>query len=326
MRSQLTRATILGSWIAVAILLGPIADCGAWEPSKPVEFVVPWPAGGGADIIARTVAAIADTEKLAPTSLIVVNKVGAGGISGMSYVIGKKGDPHTLITLTLALITMPLAEKLPLSWKQLTPIARYFLDEQLLYVQWSSPCKSLADLVAAAKRSPGMVKVAGGPLAHEDSLTNAQFESVAGITLNYIAFRGGGDIMRELLGGHVDTAWLNPSEAAAQYEAKKIRPLAVASQNRLPGMPEVPTFKEAGHDMVFDSFLRGVAAPPEVPPEVAAYYVSLMQRVTQTPKWQAFVRESQVTPAFLGGKEFGEYMQKQEHLARGWLTQLGVLK
>jgi len=325
MKVQITKVATL---IVLAAVILPFSATvyAAWQPAKPVEFVVPWPAGGGADIIARTVAGIVETEKLAPVPIVVVNKVGGGGVSGLSYVIGKPGDPHILIANTLALVTMPIAEKLSLSIRQLTPIARFFIDEQLLYVQWASPFKSLGDLVTAARKAPGGVRIGGGPIAHEDSLTNILFESAAGIRLNYIVFRGGGDIMRELLGGHVDVAWLNPSEAVAQQEAKKVRPLAVASRNRVPGMPQVPTFREEGLDVVFESFLRGVAAPPGIAPEVAAYYVELMRRVTQTPKWQAFIKDSMVTPAFLGGKEYGDYLQTQEELARQWLVQLGVLK
>lgn len=217
-------------------------------------------------------------------------------------------------------------EKLPLSVTLLTPIARLLLDEQLYWVKWDSPYKSIKDLVNAAKKAPGSIKVAGVVIGSEDHVTNILFETAAGIKANYIPYRGGGDIMRELLGGHVDVGILNPSEAVSQYEAKMVRPLAVASQKRLPGMPEVPTFREEGYDVVFEEFQRGVAAPPGIPPEAANYYVDLMRRVTETPRWKAFVKENMVTPAFLAGKEFGEYMQKQEDMVKRVFTPLGLIK
>lgn len=325
MGAPMTKA---GVFLALTIVMPffPAMAHAAWEPSKPMEYVVPWAAGGGSDVVARSVAGIVETEKLAPVPLVVVNKVGGNAMVALSYVMSKKGDPHTLMFAAWTNMMVPVMEKLPHGLRDFTPIARFVIDEQLLYVHWDSPYKSLKDLVNAAKKAPGTVKVAGVVIGSEDHVVNALFEAAAGIKMNYIVFRGGGDIVRELLGGHVDAAWLNPSEAVAQQEAKKIRPLAVASQKRLPGMPDAPTFKEEGFDVVFDSHFRGMVGAPGLPPEVAAYYVDLMRRVTQTARWQLYVNQNMVTPAFMGGKEFGDYLVKQEELIKRTLTSLGLLK
>jgi putative tricarboxylic transport membrane protein len=325
MKAQITKVATL-IVLAAVIPLFSATVYAAWQPLKPVEFVVPWPAGGGTDVFARTVAAIVETEKLAAVPLVVVNKVGGNAMVAQSYVLGKKGDPHILEANAWTLTMVPVMENLPLSVTLLTPIARMFLDEQLYWVKWDSPFKSIKDLVNAAKKAPGTVKVAGVVIGSEDHVTNIIFETAAGIKTNYIAFRGGGDIMRELLGGHVDAAILNPSEAVSQQEAKLVRPLAVASTKRLPGMPDVPTFREEGYDVVFEEFQRGVTAPPGIPPEVANYYVDLMRRVTETPKWKTFLKENMVTPAFLGGKEYGDYIKRQEDMVRKVLTPLGLVK
>lgn len=321
-----THCRILEICLLLAALIGPVPSAMGWEPSRPVEFVVPWAAGGGSDVVARTVAGVVEVEKLAPAPLVVVNKVGGNAMVALSYVHGKKGDPHTLMFAAWTNLMVPVMEKLPQGLKDFTPIARMVLDEQLLYVTWDSPYKSLKDLVAAAKKSPNNIRVAGVVIGSEDHVVDALFQAAAGIKLNYIVFRSGADIMRELLGGHVELAWLNPSEAVAQQEAKKIRPLAVASQKRLPGMPDVPTFKEEGFDVVFDSHFRGMVGAPGMPADAAAYYVGLMKRVTQTPKWQSYLKETMVTPAFMGGKEFGDYLQRQEELIRRTLTSLNLLK
>ncbi|HSB70302.1 MAG TPA: tripartite tricarboxylate transporter substrate binding protein [Candidatus Methylomirabilis sp.] len=321
-----THGRMLAICLLLAALIGPVPCAMGWEPSRPVEFVIPWAAGGGSDVVARTVAGVVEAEKLAPAPLVVVNKVGGNAMVALSYVYGKKGDPHTLMFAAWTNLMVPVMEKLPQGLKDFTPVARMVLDEQLLYVTWDSPFKSLKDLVAAAKKSPNNIRVAGVVIGSEDHVVDALFEAAAGIKLNYIVFKSGGDIMRELLGGHVETAWLNPSEAVAQQEAKKIRPLAVASQKRLPGMPDVPTFKEEGFDVVFDSHFRGMVGAPGMPAEAAAYYVGLMKRVTQTPRWQSYLKETMVTPAFMGGKEFGDYLQRQEELIRRTLTSLNLLK
>jgi len=298
----------------------------AWQPSKPVEFVIPWAAGGGSDVMARKIAAIVDQEKLAPAPLVVINKVGGNTLVALSYVMGKKGDGHTLLFAGWSNLMAPVMEKLAFGLRDTTPICRYAIDEQLYYVKADSPFKTLADLAAAAKKTPGAIKVGGAVVGSEDHVTNYLFETAAGVKLNYIAHRSGGDIMRELLGGHVDVGLQNPSEAAAQYEGKLVRPLAVASAKRLAGMPDVPTFKEMGYDMVVEASYRGVQGAPGISPEVAGYYMGLMQRVMQSPKWAAFVKENMLTSVFMGGKEYANYLEGQEQLVRRTLAGMGLMK
>lgn len=288
----------------------------AWQPSQPVEFVVPVPPGGGTDILARLAAAIVETEKLAPVPLVVQNRVGGQSLVGLSYVHGKKGDPHVLIACTWWFTAVPVWENVPIRVTQLTPIARLFLDELLYYVRWDSPYKSIKDFVNAAKKAPGTIKVGGGAPRNEDNVLHIRFERAAGIKTNYVGFRGGGDLTREILGGHIDIMLNNPAKVQAQVEAKQVRPLAVASRQRLPGLPQVPTLKEEGYDVVYEDFQRGLNAAPGIPPEAATYYINLWRRITETPRWQAYLKENMSTPAFLAGKEYGEYLKGQEEKAR----------
>ena len=318
-------AFILGLLLAACLV--PAAGFAAWQPQRPVQYIIPWAAGGGSDIIARQVVSIIETEKLAPVPFVVENKVGGNAMVALNYLIGKKGDPHTLMFATWTNLAVPLLEKIPYSLKDTTPVARYLLDEQMLWVPWNSPHKTLKDLVAAAKKAPNSIKLSGASIGSEDHFVDALFQNVAGIKLNYIVFRGGAEAVLALLGGHVDGAWLNPSEATDHYAVKKIRPLAVASQNRLPGaMADVPTFKEQGFDVIFDSHFRGVVAAPGIQPEVQAYYVDLMKRVTLTAKWDKYIKETMVVPAFLGGREFGDYLKNGEEMVRKLMVLPGVMK
>jgi putative tricarboxylic transport membrane protein len=326
MRKHLMRSTlILGVLIAVCLL--PAVGFPAWQPSRPVQYIVPWAAGGGSDIIARQVVAIIELEKLSPVPFVVENRVGGNAMVALSHVMGKKGDPHTLMFATWTNLAVPLMEKIPYSLKDVTPIALYLVDEQMIWVPWNSPYKSLKDMVAASIKAPNSIKIGGASIGSEDHMANALFESVAGIKLNYIVFRGGAEATLALLGGHVDAGWLNPSEAVDHYAVKKIRPLGVAGKARLTtGMSEAPTFREQGFDVVFDNHFRGVTAPPGIPAEVAAYYVDLMKRVTQTARWDKYIKETMVTPAFMGGKEFGDYLRSREDLVRKLMALPGVMK
>ncbi len=327
MREHLWRSALVLGLLTAACLIPAIGSAAAWQPQRPIQYIVPWAAGGGSDIIARQVVAIIESEKLCPQPVVVENKVGGNAMVALNYVMGKKGDPHILMFATFTNLAVPMLEKIPYSLKDTTPIARYLLDEQMIWVPWNSPHKSLKELIAAAKKAPNSIKLSGASIGSEDHFVDALFQNVAGIRLNYIAFRGGADAVLALLGGHVDGAWLNPSEAVDHYAVKKIRPLAVASQTHLPGtLADVPTFKEQGVDLVFDTHFRGVVAPPGLPPEVAAYYVDLMKRVTQTAKWDKYIKETMVTSAFMGGKEYGDYLTSGEELVRKLMVLPGVMK
>src|SRR5262250_3988232 len=139
MKRQLSR---LSTWLAlVALVTMPAASVGAWEPTKPIEFVIPAGTGGGADQMARLIAGIAEKHKLSPRPFVVVNKSGGAGAEGFLHVKGKKGDAHTIIITLSNLFTTPLHTGVPFSWKDLTPIARMALDEFILWVSTTRPDK-----------------------------------------------------------------------------------------------------------------------------------------------------------------------------------------
>ena len=123
----------------------------AWEPTKPIEFVVPAGTGGGADQMARLIAGIAEKHKLSPRPFIVVNKSGGAGAEGFLYVKGKKGDAQTIVITLSNLFTTPLHTGVPFNWKDLTPIARLALDEFILWVNAETPYKTAKEYLAAAK-------------------------------------------------------------------------------------------------------------------------------------------------------------------------------
>src|SRR5262245_41649307 len=143
----------LASWlIAASMTLAYAAGAqAAWEPTKPIEFVIPAGTGGGADQMARLIAGIAEKHKLSPRPIIVVNKSGGAGAEGFLHVKAKKGDTHTLIITLSNLFTTPLHTGVPFSWRDLTPIARLALDEFILWVNAETPFKTAKEYIAAVK-------------------------------------------------------------------------------------------------------------------------------------------------------------------------------
>ena len=210
------------------------AATAGWVPSKPVEFVVQAAPGGGSDIMARTIASLVEAQKLSPVPFVVFNKPGGGSVVGTTYVAQQKGNPHVLATYHSGNLVAPITAGVEVAtFKNLTLLAAVAIDEQVLVVRADSPFKSVKDVVAEAKKRPGTITVAGTATGQDDQICNRLFERAADIKLRYVPFNSGGEAMTALLGGHVELIWANPSEYAPQLEAKQVRLLAVAKEERL---------------------------------------------------------------------------------------------
>src|SRR5205807_7378807 len=191
---QISTSVLLLMLLAGTLLATPDA---AWEPTKPIEFVVPAGTGGGADQMARLVAGIAEKHKLSPRPIIVVNKSGGAGAEGFLYVKGKKGDAHTMIITLSNLFTTPLHTGVPFSWRDLTPIARLALDEFILWVNAETPYKTAKEFIGAVKEKSGgeaRMKMGGTGSAQEDQIITIQLEQALGVKFTYVPFKGGGEV------------------------------------------------------------------------------------------------------------------------------------
>ena len=185
--------------VALAILQFFISQSAAfaWEPTKPIEFVIPAGTGGGADQMARLIAGIADKNKLSPRPLLAVNKSGGAGAEGFLYVKEKKGDPHVIVITLSNLFTTPLHTGVPFNWKDLTPVARLALDEFILWVNAETPYKTAKEYVAVVKeRSQGgnRLKMGGTGSAQEDQIITIQMEQALDVKFTYVPFKGGGEV------------------------------------------------------------------------------------------------------------------------------------
>jgi putative tricarboxylic transport membrane protein len=313
--------------LAVVTVWGAGDAAAQWKPTKPIQFIVPYAPGGGSDVLARSIGQVIQTAKLNPTPLVVVNQGGGSGTVGTTTVAQSPGNEHMLLTFISGQVAAPLVVgKGAATYKDLTLIGNLAIDEQLIVVKVDSPFKTIEDVVAAAKKRPGAVPIGGTATGQEDQMCNRIFERAAGITLRYIPFNSGGEVMTALLGGHVEVAWANPGEFFPQWEAKLVRPLAVAKETRLAKFPEATTFKEKGYDVTFKMF-RGIAAPPGIPPAVAAYYESMMKQMVEAPAWkQNYLDRYVLSPAWMSSKEFPGFVAQNEQHFKLLLTELGLVK
>jgi putative tricarboxylic transport membrane protein len=216
--------------LAAAAVLATCSAAGpalaAWEPTKPVEFVVPAGTGGGADQMARLIQGIIVKHKLMKESLIVVNKSGGAGAEGFLDVKEAKGDPNKIIITLSNLFTTPMATGVPFNWKDMTPVSMMALDQFVLWVNAEKPYKTAGEYIAAVKAAgPNKMKMGGTGSKQEDQIVTAGLEKATGTKFIYVPFKGGGEVAVQLVGNHIDSSVNNPIEAVAQWRAGKLRPL-----------------------------------------------------------------------------------------------------
>jgi len=313
---------------AVLTASGPGAAQAAWEPTKPIEFVIPAGTGGGADQMARLIAGLAEKHKLSPRPIIAVNKSGGAGAEGFLHVKGKKGDAHTIVITLSNLFTTPLHTGIPFSWKDLTPVARIALDEFVLWVNAETPYKTAREYLAAVKEKNGAMKMGGTGSAQEDQIITILLEQTQGVKFIYVPFKGGGEVCVNLVGKHVDSTVNNPIECVSHWKAGRVRPLAVFDSARIPvaEWKDIPTVKEAlGADITY-LMLRGIFGPPDMPAEAVAWYQDFLKKVAETPEFKDYMQQAALRSAWLVGPEFNSWLGREEQVHRDLMTKGGLLK
>jgi putative tricarboxylic transport membrane protein len=313
------------------LLASPLAlasPAAAWEPTKPIEFIVPAGTGGGADQMARLIHGIAEKHRLAPRPIIVVNKSGGAGAEGFLHVKAKKGDAHTIIITLSNLFTTPLHTGVPFTWRDLTPVARLALDEFVLWVNAETPYKTAREYLDAVKAKGGSMKMGGTGSAQEDQIITILVEQSQGVKFTYVPFKGGGEVCVNLVGKHIDSTVNNPIECVSHWKANRVRPLAVFDAERLAvgEWKDIPTVKEAlGVDLQY-LMLRGIFGAPDMPKEAVDWYVGFLRKVTETPEWKKYMEEGALKPAFLAGPEYVKWVEQNEALHKDLMTKGGLLK
>ena len=314
---------------AVAAQLAP-----AWEPTKPVEFIIPAGTGGGADQMARLIQGIVAKHNLMKQSLVPVNKSGGAGAEGFLAVKEAKGDPHKIVITLSNLFTTPLATGVPFNWKDMTPVAMLALDQFVLWVNAESPYKTAKEYVEAVKKAgPSKMKMGGTGSRQEDQIITVGLEKATGTKFIYLPFKGGGDVAVQLVGKHIDSTVNNPIEAVAQWRAGALRPLCVFDDTRMPyknkvtdtqSWSDIHTCSEAGVPTDY-VMLRGIFMAGGVTPEQVAFYVDLMKKVRETPEWKKFMEDGAFNQTFMSGKEFAAWIEKNEILHRDLMKEAGFL-
>ncbi len=299
----------------------------AWEPKKPVSFVVMAGKGGGADKAVRFMQNIIAKNKMAPVPFTPINKPGGSGAEALVYLKGKTGDDHTIMFTLNSFYTTPLRQPaLGVNIETFTPIARMAEDTFCLWVNSDrKDINNVDDFVKAAKAKGNGWIMAGTGKASEDNLLTDFLNSSYGLKMKYVPYKGGGKVAKELAGNNADSTVNNPSEQLGFFEAGKTKPLACFTPQRIGLFKDAPTFKELGNDFVY-FMQRTVVGAPGMSKDATAYYQGLFQKVFDSSEWQGYMKKKALQGKALSGDALMMYWKKERDVHKKMLIKMGAIK
>lgn len=270
-------------------------------PTKDIELVVPFAPGGSVDVTSRLIAEAANT-LLDGEEVVVANRAGGGGVVGQSFVSKAKPDGYTVLAMTSSVVTNPQLKGAPYKITDFKPVAAYNIDPEVIAVPANSPFANIDDFVAATKKSPLNMTVAGIGTSHH--MAGLALTTAAGLDFNYVPAKGFGEQLQAVVGGHADGAFWPMGEAMSHAEAGTVRILAIASDERDPNFPDVPTFEEAGLNVPIWATFRGWAVPAGTPDEVVSYLSDLLKQVYDDEGYRQKMKDAGFDPIYRNAADF----------------------
>jgi tripartite-type tricarboxylate transporter receptor subunit TctC len=313
--------------LGASTLLGAREAAASWSPDQPIEFVIMAGEGGGADRLARFIIKIIEKYDLSDQPFLPMNKGGQSGAEAMLYLKHNVGSTNLIMATLNSLYTTPLRKPaLRLDIREFTPVVTLAIDSFLLWVNAKSGIKDIDDYVRAVKAAgPGGWTMGGTGKGQEDSLVTAMLEKAYGIKHRYKAYKGGGSVAKALIARKIDSTVNNPSEQMDFYLKGKSRPIAAFTPVRLEMFPDVPTFRELGHDHLVYHMQRGVLAPPEVPREALIYYEKLFTKVEKTEEWRSYAKKKSLARHWLKRAMLKDFMISELNVHKRLLRDMGKL-
>jgi tripartite-type tricarboxylate transporter receptor subunit TctC len=330
---MISKHVISGSVAAVMLFAGSVqklTQVHAQEmfPSRPVTLVVPFPPGGMADLSARPLAAA--LEKQLGQPVVILNRPGASGATGIQYAAGQKPDGYTLMVTLVSFSTIPEVDIIfgrqpAYTRDQFEPIALLAADPPVLAVNASSPWKTLQALVDDAKAKPGTILYSHSGLYGPSHLPMEMFLHAAGIQMRQVPAVGGGPAMTMVLGGNA-AMWASPPGMAVPHvEAGKLRVLAAWGAKRHPAFPDVPTLKELGYD-VENYVWSGVFAPKGVPGSVMTTLQKAIAAAVKAPEFTTAMDKIRVPIAYLDADQFKAFIDQDAKMLTEAIRKIGVIR
>lgn len=282
-------------------------------PNKQVTIVCQANPGGSSDLNCRTIAPGMETVLGVPVT--VENRPGAGGGIGISYAAAAKSDGYTIAHLPVDIAQLKPAGNADVTPEDFRFLARLAYHPAAIAVRANSPIKTIDDFIAAAKANPGKITVGNSGIGAVWHLAAAQFEQIAGISLNHIPFEGAAPSITALMGGHIDAICASAAEVRSQVQSGDLRLLTVFSDERFGLFPEVPTAKERGIDVSVLVWLA-FGVPKDTPDDVFNVLLDAMRKSYNSPLYQSMLTSNGFVPGWMEPAEIQEYAMAEYEMYR----------
>ena len=306
LRKLMTSALVLGC--ATVVVASPAI---AWQPNKPIDFIIMAGKGGGADKMARLMQGIVEKESLAERPLVPVNKSGGSGAEALIAAQGANDPDHTIMVTLNSFYTTPLRQPgLGVDVLEFAPVARMAEDTFLLWVHADTGITSFEQWLDVARERGNKWVMGGTGSNSEDNIITDFLNTNYALDMKYIPYKGGGAVAKDVAGKQINSSVNNPSEAIGFWQSGDMIPLVAFTNERLPMFPEVPTLREKGGD--FSYFMqRSVVGAPGMSQEAQAYYTELFTRVYNSEDWQAYKTKKSLMGDLMSGDQLSAYWRDQ---------------
>ena len=321
LRKLMTSALVLGC--ATVVVSSPAI---AWQPNKPIDFIIMAGKGGGADKMARLMQGIVEKESLAERPLVPVNKSGGSGAEALMAAKSASDPDHTIMVTLNSFYTTPLRQPgLEVDVLTFAPVARMAEDTFLLWVHADTGITTFEQWLDVA-REQGSKWVMGGTGSNsEDNIITDFLNTNYGLSMKYIPYKGGGAVAKDVAGKQINSSVNNPSEAIGFWQSGDMVPLVAFTNERLPMFPEVPTLREKGGE--FSYFMqRSVVGAPGMSEEARAYYTELFTKVYNSEDWQAYKSKKSLMGDLMSGDQLSDYWRDQRDNHEQILRSSGAIR
>jgi putative tricarboxylic transport membrane protein len=311
------------SALALSLVAALLANSATAQPS--LKMMIPANPGGGWDQTGRNLAAAMQSANLV-SGVQFDNKGGAAGTIGLAqFVNSAKGDPNAVMIGGMVMVGGIILNKSAVNLSQVTPIARLTSEWEVIVVPANSPHKTMADLVKAFKADPGKVSWGGGSAGGTDHILIGLIAKEVGVQpskVNYVPFKGGGEAIAAILGGHVTAGVSGLGEFQEQIKAGKMRALAVSSPKKIEG---IPSLKEQKINVELGNW-RGIFGGPGLSKQQRDNLVKLVQQAVETPAWKQTLEKLGWEGWFLGGDAYAKFLKQDEQRIAAIMDSLGLKK
>lgn len=323
MNPKISRLFIYSVAIFTALTFSSVGVTAPAFPTKPITIICPWTAGGSTDLTSRMLAKRAT--ELFGQPVIVENKTGGGGFIANAEVYNAAPEGYTLaVNASSTIVLAPHLRKAPFAPWKMTPIMSYGVYPFTLAVKVDAPWKTIKEFVEFIKKNPGEVKMStSGPDAMEN-LAMFMLKDQEKLDFKLVPYEGGAPAVAAALGGHTH-AFIGVAEAIPHIRDGKMRGLATFLSERMPGLPDIPTLKESGYNVVVESRLS-IYGPPGISNDVTKKLEETFQKAMESEDFKKICKTFEVTPSFYDSEKIDKYHRDLSDKIRNILIKIGRIK